>query len=284
MPDAQTAAPWPELLAPGDWRCVDFISDLHLQASEPATFDAWRAFLLGDVTGAPNETPLADALFILGDLFEVWVGDDALQTHNTDPAAPFWRACVDALGERARASPVFFMAGNRDFLLGPSAQARIGWRVLNDPTVLRFGPRRTLLSHGDALCIDDTDYQAFRRTVRQAEWQSDFLSRPLTERLRLARDLRERSQAHKQQQGHDPSLWADVDHTAAAQWLRHAGADRLIHGHTHRPGHHAWTCRQGQHLEREVLSDWALDDAQPRSEVLRLHANGALTRWQPRSR
>lgn len=277
MPDAQPAATWPELLAPGAWRSVDFISDLHLQPSEPATFDAWRAFLRGEVAGAPNASPVADALFILGDLFEVWVGDDVID--SDDPAAPFWRACVDALAERARMTPVFFMAGNRDFLIGSVASERMGWRVLSDPTVLQLGQHRTLLSHGDALCIDDTDYQTFRNTVRQSAWQQDFLCLALADRLRVARDLRERSQARKDELGNDPSLWADVDHGTAAQWLSQARAHRLIHGHTHRPGQHIW----GDGLEREVLSDWELGGAQPRSEVLRLHLSGALKRWRPQA-
>jgi UDP-2,3-diacylglucosamine hydrolase len=277
MPDAQPAATWPELVAPGAWRSVDFISDLHLQPSEPATFDAWWAFLRGEVAGAPDASPMADALFILGDLFEVWVGDDVLD--SDDPAAPFWRACADAIAERARLTPVFFMAGNRDFLIGPVASERMGWQVLSDPTVLQLGQHRTLLSHGDALCVDDTDYQAFRNTVRQNAWQQDFLSQPLADRLRVARDLRERSQARKDELGNDPSLWADVDHAAAAQWLRQARAHRLIHGHTHRPGQHAW----GEGLKREVLSDWELGSSQPRSEVLRLHVSGTLTRWQPQA-
>jgi UDP-2,3-diacylglucosamine hydrolase len=101
----------------------------------------------------------------------------------------------------------------------------------------------------------------------------------LADRLRVARDLRERSQARKDELGNDPSLWADVDHAAAAQWLRQARAHRLIHGHTHRPGQHAW----GEGLKREVLSDWELGSTQPRSEVLRLHVSGTLTRWQPQA-
>jgi UDP-2,3-diacylglucosamine hydrolase len=277
MPDAQPAATWHELVAPGAWRCVDFISDLHLQPSEPATFDAWRAFLRGEVHGAPDNRSVADALFILGDLFEVWVGDDILD--SDDPAAPFWRACAKALAERSRQTPVFFMVGNRDFLMGPEASERMGWQILSDPTVLQFGQHRTLLSHGDALCVDDTDYQAFRKAVRQSTWQRDFLSQALSDRLSVARDLRERSQARKAMLGNDPSLWADVDHDAAAQWLSQARAQRLIHGHTHRPGQHAW----GEGMERVVLSDWELGVTQPRSEVLRLHVSGELTRWQPQA-
>lgn len=272
----------PELSAPASWRCVDIISDLHLQPSEPATFDAWRAFLCGRVSGAPDASPVADALFILGDLFEVWVGDDVL-TNDDDPAAPFWRTCAEVLAQRARLGPVYFMAGNRDFLLGPAANARMGWQVLNDPTVLSMGVQRTLLSHGDELCADDTDYQAFRRTVRQADWQRDFLKQALSERLRLARDLRERSQARKDSLGHDPSLWADVDHAAAEPWLQLANSPRLIHGHTHRPGQHRWTGTKGQAFERQVLSDWDLGGDTPRCEVMRLQASGELTRWHPQA-
>ena len=283
MPDAQTEATCPELFAPASWRCVDIISDLHLQPSEPATFDAWRAFLRGQVSGAPDDGPLADALFILGDLFEVWVGDDVLSS-NDDPAATFWRDCADALAERARLGPVYFMAGNRDFLLGPEARERMGWQVLSDPTVLCLGGQRTLLSHGDALCIEDTDYQAFRRTVRQAEWQRHFLNQSLNERLRVARDLRERSQARKNRLGPDPSLCADVDHGAAEHWLMGADAHVLIHGHTHRPAHHQWTGSSGKALERHVLSDWEWGGDRSRCEVLRLRVNGTLTRWQPQTR
>lgn len=281
MTDAPPTAAWPERLASNHWGCVDIISDLHLQPSEPATFDAWRAFLRGHVVGAPKAEPLADALFILGDLFEVWVGDDVLNADHGNPATPFWRACAEALAERARLGPVYFMAGNRDFLLGPQASAHMGWHVLNDPSVLVLGGHRLLLSHGDALCTDDTDYQAFRRTVRQGAWQREFLSQTLSERLRVARDLRERSQARKDRMGPDPSLWADVDHGAAEQWLLDADATRLIHGHTHRPGQHHWTSAQGAAMERHVLSDWDLGASPPRSEVLRVYASGERARWQP---
>src|SRR5690606_15281142 len=146
-----------ELVAPPHWRTVDLISDLHLHAGEPATRDAWLAYLA--------RSPAPDALFILGDLFEVWVGDDVLD-HADTPERAFVRDCVTALHRFAQDRPVFFMAGNRDFLLGARALAASGMQGLDDPTVLAFGGQRWLLSHGDAMCLADTDYLAFRTLVR----------------------------------------------------------------------------------------------------------------------
>ncbi len=249
--------------APAHWQAVDCISDLHLQAGEPATFEAWRRWL---------ERPVherADALVILGDLFEVWVGDDAL--NGDGPDAAFWRACAEALRDHSRDTPTWFMAGNRDFLLGRDALEACGLQPLHDPTVLHLAGRRWLLSHGDELCLADTDYQRFRAQVRSAGWQSDFLARPLSEREATARELRAQSEARKRQTGHDPSLWADVDADAARQWLRAAGADTLVHGHTHRPAEHDL----GDGLRRVVLGDWDLAATPPRAEVLRLNAHGA---------
>jgi UDP-2,3-diacylglucosamine hydrolase len=251
-----------ELVAPSDWRTVDLISDLHLQAGEPATRDLWRAYL--------ERTPAPDALFILGDLFEVWVGDDVLE-HADTPERAFVCDCVAALHRVAKARPVFFMAGNRDFLLGAKALTASGMQGLNDPTVLAFGGRRWLLSHGDAMCLADTDYLAFRAQVRGAAWQAAFLGKPLGEREAIARELRMRSEARKKELGHDPGLWADVDAGAACEALRAAGATTLIHGHTHRPATHAL----GDGLQRMVLSDWDASARPPRAEVLRLTHNGA---------
>src|SRR5690606_29513446 len=128
--------------------------------------------------------------------------------------------------------------------------------------VLVFQGRRWLLSHGDALCLDDTDYMRFRAQVRQAAWQQDFLAQPLARREAIARDLRAQSEARKRRTGHDPSLWADVDAAAARGWLQRAAADTLIHGHTHRPAEHAL----GDGLRRVVLSDWDARATPPRAE------------------
>src|SRR6478735_1572064 len=157
---------FPEIVAPPEWRTVDLISDLHLQASEPATVEAWQGYL---------DTTPADAVFILGDLFEVWVGDDAA-------ALPGFEArCAEVLRAASARRPVFFMHGNRDFLVGADFAARCGMTLVADPTVLLLHGERWLLSHGDALCLEDTEYLKFRAMVRTPEWQSAFLARPLEE-------------------------------------------------------------------------------------------------------
>ncbi|KRB97759.1 UDP-2,3-diacylglucosamine hydrolase [Hydrogenophaga sp. Root209] len=252
-----------QLRAPAHWQAVEFISDLHLQPGEPKTFEVWRAFLQRPA----HER--ADALFILGDLFEVWVGDDVLDSSaSTDQA--FWRACADALKAFSLHTPVHFMAGNRDFLLGAEGLKACGMQGLSDPTALDFLGQHWLLSHGDALCLADTDYMRFREQVRQPIWQREFLARPLAERTAIARGLREQSEARKRSTASDPSLWADVDTTAARDSLQAAGASTLIHGHTHRPAEHTL----GNGLQRVVLSDWDAAAQPPRAEVLRLDARG----------
>lgn len=272
MPMSATAPDrFAELRAPAHWQAVDFFSDLHLQASEPATFDRWRSYL------RQPAGQRASALFILGDLFEVWVGDDALEPHAEDAQHPerlFQRSCVALLHEHSRHTPTFFMVGNRDFLVGPAALQAAGMAGLSDPTVLEFLGQRWLLSHGDALCLEDRDYQRFRAEVRSTAWQADFLRLPLAEREALARDLRARSEARKSTQGHDPALWADVDADAARRWLQQAGAHTLIHGHTHRPARHDLGERSGQTWQRVVLSDWDLSANPPRADLLRLNAAG----------
>lgn len=241
-----------ELAAPEDWRAIDFISDLHLSAALPRTVDAWARHL--------RETP-ADAVLILGDLFELWVGDDAREQ-------PFERRCVAVLADAARRRRLGFMAGNRDFLLGPAMLGDCGMAGLPDPTVLSAWGRRVLLTHGDALCVEDTDYQALRREVRSAAWQREVLGRPLAERLALGAEMRRQSQARWR---FDGRVDADVDPGTAVAWLRAAGSADMVHGHTHRPGSNALA----PGFERHVLSDWDLDAAgRPRAEVLRLSRDG----------
>lgn len=249
------------LQAPAHWRMVDFISDLHLRPEEPQTFDAWARYL--------GATP-ADAVFILGDLFEVWVGDDA--------AAPgsFEARCGQVLAD-GRAE-LFFMHGNRDFLVGPDFLARHGVRALADPTVLIAASQRLLLTHGDLLCTDDVDYQRFRAQVRAAGWQRDFLARPLAERQAIARQMRAQSEAHQATQ----AVYADVDEPLARQWLAAADARAMIHGHTHRPADHVLGLdAQGRALTRVVLSDWHVDARTRRAQVLRLTVGGTLARLDP---
>jgi UDP-2,3-diacylglucosamine hydrolase len=253
MPDQTTTVPrFEELTAPSHWRTVDFISDLHLQASEPATVAAFERYL------ASVE---ADALFILGDLFEVWVGDDALR----EPGSFEAQACA-ALKTAAQRIPVYFMHGNRDFLAGPAFLAHCGITGLSDPTVLEFGDQRFVLSHGDLLCLDDVDYQQFRVQARSEAWQTQFLSQPLATRRAQARGIRQESEARKQ----SGATYADVDSPAAIAWLQATGAHTLIHGHTHRPANHMLA----QGLQRVVLSDWDAAALPPRGETLRLSRAG----------
>ena len=246
-----------ELLASPSWRTVDFISDLHLQAAEPGTFAAWQHYL--------QSTP-ADAVFILGDLFEVWVGDDAVSADLSAPNASFEDRCARLLGQTANRLALFFMHGNRDFLIGQRLMDLCNTRLLADPSVLLFAGQRWLLSHGDALCLGDVDYLQFRQQVRSAAWQQAFLAKPLPERQAIARALRQQSEARKR----SATVYADVDAPAARQWLQAAQARTLIHGHTHKPAEHDL----GQGFARVVLSDWDAQATPPRAEVLRLSASG----------
>ncbi len=246
------------ITAPAHWRTLDFISDLHLQASEPATVAAWQHYMAS--------TP-ADALFILGDLFEVWVGDGIILASD-DPDGAFARQCQQVLQAACARMPVYFMHGNRDFLLGEDFARVCGMTLLPDPTQLDFDGRRYLLSHGDALCLGDVDYQQFRLQVRQAAWQANFLAKPLAERQEIARGLRSQSESRKASGAH----YADVDTAAALSWLRANHASTLIHGHTHRPRDHILDATTPPVLCRLVLSDWDAAAQPPRLEVLRLAA------------
>lgn len=162
--------------------------------------------------------------------------------------------------------PVFFLVGNRDFLVGEGLARSTGMKLLADPTVFAFGPRRWLLSHGDALCIADTEYLAFRAQVRNPAWQQAFLAQPLANRQQVARGMRNESEQLKRT-GRD---YADVDTATALQWLQAAGADVLVHGHTHKPAEHALDATH----RRIVLSDWDATAVPPRLEALRLHGDG----------
>ncbi len=241
------APPWPVLQAPKHWRRLDFISDLHLQASEPATFDAWQHFM---------QSTQADAVLILGDLFEVWVGDDVLATPS------FEARCAQVLKAASRRMSIFLMHGNRDFLLGAAFAQASGLTLLHDPSVLCFAGERWLLSHGDALCLADTDYQQFRAQVRSLKWQEHFLNLPLAKRQQMAHDMRMQSEAHKR----SAKPYADLDQAMTCNWLHMAQASTLIHGHTHKPADY----QMAAGLRRIVLSDWDATATPARSEVLRL--------------
>jgi len=253
LPPAPTAH---ALALPPGWQCIEFISDLHLQASAPQTVASWLDYLTHT---------RADAVFMLGDLFEVWIGDDVLD----DPDSFEARCCARMLAiSRERA--LFFMQGNRDFLTGAKFAERSGCTWLPDPTRFDFAGQRYLLSHGDALCLDDTDYQRFRALARTAGWQQAFLRQPLETRRAQARGMRDQSSARQR----EAPVYAEVDAQASRDWLQAAGATTLIHGHTHRPATHALA----QGLQRIVLSDWELEATPARAEVLRLTRAQGLQR------
>ena len=216
-----------------------FISDLHLTEERPAANEQFIEFLEGPARSAR-------ALYILGDLFEYWIGDDDLD----DP----FNAVMAGLLARLTAGGValYLMHGNRDFLLGERFCAMSGARLLADPSVHDIDGVRTLLVHGDTLCSDDVDYQNWRHTARSPEWQQQFLAKPRAERRAMVRGLRDKSKAVIQEK---PADIMDVNADAVAQALRAHAAPRLVHGHTHRPGRHALTL-DGRPAERWVLPDW----------------------------
>ena len=251
--------PAQELIAPAHWRTAEFISDLHLDPAEPGTLAAWCAYL---------RTTQADAVFMLGDLFEVWVGDDTM-----DEPDSFEAEASSLLHAAAQHRALFFMAGNRDFLVGQQFLQRSGMTGLSDPTVLVFCDQRILLSHGDALCLDDVDYQKFRAISRSAQWISQTLSQPLAARRALGKAMRAESQKLKD----SGTEYADVDTAAALQWMDATDAHWFIHGHTHRPADHALPAApDGRARTRVVLSDWHIDGNTHRAQVLRVTAQG----WQ----
>jgi UDP-2,3-diacylglucosamine hydrolase len=241
-----------ELTAPPEWRRIEFLSDLHLSPQTPATLAALQRHL--------QETS-ADAVLLLGDIFEAWVGDDG----RFDTFEAQCLAILKAAGARLR---LFFMAGNRDFLLGPAMLADCGAQGLSDPTVLCAFGQRWLLTHGDALCLADHAYQAFRKQVRSPIWQAQFLAQPLAVRRALAQQMRDGSKAQQATQQAD--LWADLDTDACIAWLKASDCSAMIHGHTHRPAEHALA----PGLSRHVLSDWDFEAEPPRGDVLRLRAAG----------
>jgi UDP-2,3-diacylglucosamine hydrolase len=216
-----------------------FISDLHLSADRPEANERFFRFL-GDTAAR------AEALYVLGDLFEYWIGDDDLDdSFNSRIAAAF--AELTATGVK-----LYFMHGNRDFLLGDAFAARCGGALLSDPTLIELYDTPTLLMHGDSLCTDDKEYMAFRERVRDPEWLSRFLAQPLAVRRAQAQGLRERSEQEKQTKTADIM---DVALATVQQVLREHGYPRLIHGHTHRPAHHIHVV-DGLTCERWVLPDW----------------------------
>lgn len=242
-----------EYTADSAWRSIEFISDLHLSEDTPATVEAWTHYL---------RSTQADAVFILGDLFEVWIGDDARAAGGLAATAS------ELLAEAAARRTVGFMVGNRDFLVGQALMRDCGLLALPDPSALDAWGQRVLLTHGDALCLADTAYQAFRAQVRSDTWRRDFLALPLRERERQARSMRDASEAAKRHKS--PQDWADVDAAAAVSWMHASQCHDMVHGHTHRPG----TEGLAPGYMRHVLSDWDCDGQPHRAQVLRLTRDG----------
>ncbi|WP_108471622.1 UDP-2,3-diacylglucosamine diphosphatase [Rhodanobacter thiooxydans] len=216
-----------------------FIADLHLDPARLQITKLFERYLASD------EVHHADALYILGDLVEAWIGDD-------DDAELPARIAAATRAVRDAGVPVYFMVGNRDFLLGPAFAERAGLTLLDDGTVHDIHGRRTLLMHGDVLCTDDLAYQAVRRQVRTPEWQAQILAMPLQARRAFAARAREDSKAHT---GNTMESIMDVNAGAVAETMRKAGVTRLIHGHTHRPAIHRFEL-DGKPAERIVLGDW----------------------------
>jgi UDP-2,3-diacylglucosamine hydrolase len=248
-----------ELIAPPSWRCIDFISDLHLHDGAPKTTAALERYL--------QETP-ADAVLILGDLFEAWVGDDMR-------SQAYEARCTAMLRHAGQRLHLAIMVGNRDFLLGPAMLEACSAHALADPTTLEAWGHRFLLTHGDELCLADEAYLRFKSQVRQLPWQTAFLAHPLEARMAQAKQMREASQAHQANQGRQE--WADVDEAMAGEWMSEFDAPALIHGHTHQPstepfgGLHTRAHGQSCPRMRHVLTDWDLDHGNiHRAEVLRI--------------
>jgi UDP-2,3-diacylglucosamine hydrolase len=254
-----TVPEFAELHALQHWRTVDFISDLHLCESEPATLDTWQRYM---------SSTTADAVFILGDLFEVWVGDDSIRTDLSSSSADlnFEERCALVLQATGRRLNLYFMHGNRDFLVGEQMMTACNATLLADPSVITLQQQRYLLTHGDMLCLADTQYLAFRDIVRQPAWQQAQLAKPLAERQAMGRHMRLESQKNQQ----NLLKYADVDTAAVLVWLQTANAKTMIHGHTHKPAEHDL----GNGFKRIVMTDWDVKATPARAEVLQLSTTG----------
>jgi UDP-2,3-diacylglucosamine hydrolase len=229
-----------------------FISDLHLSEDEPHITQLFLNF-------TRDITPQADALYILGDLFEYWAGDD-------DRNTPFHQKIIAAIrAVSQQGTPVFIMHGNRDFLMDEQFAQDCNATMLPDPTVIDLYGKATLLTHGDALCTDDVQYQVFRKQVRQADWRNNFLAQPLAQRKAQIEQLRKMSEDQKQTKAMDIM---DVSLAAVEAQFRSAQYPRMIHGHTHRQKKHLHDV-DGKSCERWVLGDW-----HKTGNALRCDANG----------
>jgi len=236
-----------------------FISDLHLTHQRPAITDLFLAFL-------EEQAISADALYILGDLFEYWIGDEAIELETVRPI-------IDGLNRLAASgTPVYIMRGNRDVLLGKKFEQACGCRLLEDPVVIDLYGEAMLISHGDYLCTDDTEYQQFRTMVREPKWQQRFLAKDIEEREAIIRTYREISMANLAEKS--PEIM-DVNQQAVEQALLDHNVTQMIHGHTHRPAIHEFTLTD-DNCRRIVLGAWY-----EQGSVLRCDQNGCELRGLP---
>jgi UDP-2,3-diacylglucosamine hydrolase len=215
-----------------------FISDLHLSGERPDIIKHFIDFL-------QHEAAQAEALYILGDLFELWIGDDALPP-DMEPA-------VKALSRLSNSGvPIYVMRGNRDFLIGNEFAQITGCTLLDDPTIIDLYGQSTLLMHGDTLCTDDVDYQQFRQQVRDPAWQAEYLAKTVDERLAMAKQARQISEARTKEK---PEDIMDVNSKAVENTFQQYQVSQIIHGHTHRPAIHELVV-DSKKVKRIVLGDW----------------------------
>jgi len=216
-----------------------FISDLHLSPERPQIVELFKNFLVGPARSARS-------LYILGDLFDYWVGDEMVSSDG-------WSDVVTCLRGLSKAGvEIAVVRGNRDFLMGDDFAAASGSRLLPEESVVNIHGTAALIMHGDSLCTDDTEHQAWRRQVLGSQWQQEFLAQPLGQRIRIARSLRSESESRKKTK---PMDIMDVSQETVIQRMRHHGVSRLIHGHTHRPAVHELQL-DGAPARRYVLGDW----------------------------
>ena len=238
-----------------------FVSDVHLHESLPKTTQAFFDFL-------QHHARHTRQLYLLGDLFEYWAGDDDLDS-------PYNRQVTDALHAVSAAGvQVFWIAGNRDFLVGEAFAKAAGATLLPDPHIACIAGRQIVLAHGDALCTDDIDYMTFRAQVRQPQWQSVFLAMPLEKRKAIIAGMRDQSRAAQREKSYEIM---DVNAAAVDALFGASGSDLLIHGHTHRPACHSYAQPEGERL-RYVLPDWDCDGDAPRGGWIAIGADGAIRR------
>lgn len=242
---------------PGAATAALFISDLHLQEAQPAITAAFLAFLT-------QQAPQAQQLYLLGDLFEYWAGDDDLDD-------PYHRTIISAIRRVSDAGvAVFWIAGNRDFLVGARFAEAAGLTLLPELHVTDIAGQRVVLLHGDAQCTEDLKYMEFRAMVRQPAWQAQFTAMPLAQRKAIIAGMRASS---RQEQGSKSYDIMDVTPQAIAEVFAQSGASIMIHGHTHRPALHEYGAQR-----RYVLPDWEPQASPPRGGWIAIGTDGAITR------